>query len=111
MTGPDALIGVRISHYRILRMTGVISDAGPAKRKHDEAHRQEGSYLPVATVASVLLQPDFSLRRARRSPLLVATRRRSMKKDDEGQASTAFDLALGESDRFSQAIGACDEHI
>jgi NADPH:quinone reductase-like Zn-dependent oxidoreductase len=31
MTGPDALIGVRISHYRILRMTGVISDAGPAK--------------------------------------------------------------------------------
>ena len=32
-------------------------------------------------------------------------------KDDEGQASTALDLALGESDRFSQAIGACDEHI
>src|SRR5258708_2040454 len=53
----------------------------------------------------------LSLRRARRSPLLVATRRCSMKKDDERQASTALDLALGESDRFSQAIGACDGHV
>jgi hypothetical protein len=32
-------------------------------------------------------------------------------KDDEGQASTALDLTLGESERFSQAIGACDEHV
>ena len=29
---------------RPLRMTGIISDAGPAKRRHNEAHRQEGSY-------------------------------------------------------------------
>src|SRR5258708_21156999 len=25
-------------------MTGIISDAGPAKSKHDVAHRQEGAY-------------------------------------------------------------------
>src|ERR1700745_2451719 len=53
----------------------------------------------------------LSSRRARRSPLLVAARRCSMKKADERQTSTALDLALGESDRFSQAIGACDGHV
>jgi hypothetical protein len=35
---------------------------------------------PAVTVASVWLQPDFSLLKARRSPLPVATRRRSTRR-------------------------------
>jgi hypothetical protein len=93
MTGPDALIGVRISRYHILRMTGVISDAGPAKRKHDEAHRQEGSYYWWQQWHRSCYSPTFHCG-GHRSPLLVATRRRSMKKNDEGQALTALELGL-----------------
>ena len=66
--------------------------------------------LPVATAASILLQPDFHLEGAQ-----VATTGRDQKmldkKDDERQASTALDLVLGESDRFSQTIGAGDGHV
>jgi hypothetical protein len=48
-------------------------------------------------VASVLPQPDFSLRRARRSPLLVATRRRSLKRSpnlDRARVATALTSPL-----------------
>src|ERR1700752_962245 len=74
-------------------------------------HTQEAALITGGNRGIGLATARLSLRRARRSPLLVATRICSMKKDDERQASTAHDLALGESDRFSQAIGACDGHV
>jgi len=74
-----------------------------------KAHRPRRLLLPVAKQwHRSRYKPRSYCGGRTRSPLLVATRRRSMKKRCEGQASTALDLALANRS-FSKGIGARDD--
>ncbi len=92
----------------------IITFAGPTIRRDYEAHREEGSYYRRQQWHRPSHGPTFSSRKARRSPLPAATRRRWMKRSPNlarARVATALTsplqkIASGSSQPWPQISGS-----